>query len=406
MERSSRLTVPRANEGIATSRARSYEGKEVFWCKTSRTLCVSFVGQPLLMLGVDLDRAVVSNSFELLPNAVSNGVLSAPDVNAGHRMSASHQPYGIAGAWRVVAELPPGPGDGGWFRLLLEGKTTGTGSRVSKLILVEYSEGGVRCEELKWPMKSDNTGGAGVVGAAVFTAPTAVARQAPELTGELFVDRAALCLAFSNGVMCFWAEGGCSANVNLLGLAVCETSNRLCLESCLRSRVLSALNFAPPVSRAATPIERFDIACFEIMRLVPNSELEFGLGGEAGDSSASLRRKLSMHNGDGVVFPADGGCLRAGLVAGAGEEDAMICGIRVLVGSSSASAIPKKMTVMGRDVALVNPNAVESKSQLKRFYDVPLHKDEIIGVERLGFVPITVGPAPAGNVPVLDVVEV
>ena len=362
----------------------------------------------MLCLTVDVDTVNVVSAFELIPSAgVKDEVLGEKEAEQGNYMSSSYPTYNIVGPWKRFVELPMNASENGLFRILCEGRSSRGGSTSSRLLMIEYNETTLRCEELRWPAHANDVTDLALVGASVFLTPSLVEGAlpddiaAPNFDGNLFVDRSSLSLLYSNGSANFWAEGGSAKGcASTLSLKVCPTSHRLALTAPRRSRILSCANYTTPAP-AKRKNDAFDIQCFELMTKTPPAGVMYS-SSVPDETCEQLRKKLASWNcsSEYTVLGKEGGTLGFGLGKDNQSDDPdMICAVRVLVGTTSPESVPRKLAILGRDIPLKG-------SSTKRWYDMPMLPDEIVCAYRMGFATVAVGNAVGGNPSVIDAVEV
>ena len=184
------------------------------------------------------------------------------------------------------------------------------------------------------------------------------------------------------------------------------------------------LGTLPSIGNGGTSQPKFPLTIFETLVNVSDSG-ELILGGDGiGKDPDSVKRKLSIHNGEFFLAPSRDGCtltisLRQSrpssqTIGGVPDRDSelflrkkhfksekslAIVAVRLLLGSTTTDYLPRHVSVMGRMVKL--------SQGVKRWYDLPLTDEEIMLGIRSGFVTLNISSSfDSSNNPLVDAMEV
>ena len=380
--------------GSADSKSTSFgEGSSLVYLQQSGLLLYKCISSCVVAFVIDRQSGDISGSFEFLPQVITSSMLGS-----------GLDGYSISAPYAQWTELGTCEKDGGvHYRIACTGKSTRTNQ--PKLLLVEFSVDSVRVQELSWT--GGSTLGLGLSlntcfeGIAAFSAP--VIRDASN--SNSFYERAYLAALTSNGSILVYGEdlttqGG---------------------EDPFRQNHTEVFNIASNHSGVATHISsssigdnnvgqpKFPLTIFETLENFSHSqELVFG-GDGVGKDPDTVKKKLSIHNGDFFLSPSRDGCtLTVALQQSksikpsslpTAENFRTIVAVRLLLGSTTTDYLPRQVSVMGRIIKL--------SQGVKRWYDLPLTNEEIMLGIRSGFVALSISSSfdPSNN-PLIDALEV
>ena len=358
------------------------EGSKLVYLKQSRCLLYKCKSAAVvaLMLGTNGN---VTGTFELLQHSIRSTFFGEDDEDM----------YSISGPYTLWTELGMVYRKGEtFFRVACVGRSNRNNQ--PKLLCIEFNENKTKISEIKCPLGIGLTTGS-FQGVGAFTSPIIyqdTSSQNRHMTGE----RTFLCALSAGGKLHIFGEDtidmaptGAGSNGTVV------TSNPVDLVS--TSKILS------------TPIQKFPLTIFEQLTNVSEHEnLSFSVQNSAGMDSKELKKKLSRDTSSSFTCPRRDGCGMTISLPQEGRDchskskddssSLVISAIRVLVGSSR-TYMPSKICVQGRFVDIT--------PKLKRWYNVPLTKEEIARGIRTGIVSLWIGPSfDPTNAPIIDSVEV
>ena len=411
-----------ATPGSPGSTSTSFgEGSSVVYLKQSGLLLYKCISSCLVALILD-DQGKVAGSFELLPH-----VLTSEKLGTGVDGYSISAPYSN---WTELGTVTKNRSC--FYRAACVGKSTRTNQ--PKLLLVEFNEYSVNVKELSW------VGGSSMgLGLSLNTCFEGLAAfSGPFLTGEnsgrgsverdgSFCERAFLAALTSNGSMLIFGEDFDESTV----YGDADFAGNIARSDFVNSGALARSTNDDMVPKNELK-PSFPLTIFEkLINVSQMEELTFG-GDGVGNEPESVKRKLSISNGEFIISPGVSGCTltvslnnpqvdgeeKHGSTDGPNVTDSIsrtsrkvksssrsetnglvIVAVRILLGSTTTDYLPKSVTVMGRPVKLAQG--------VKRWYDLPLTDEEVMLGVRSGFVSIGIGPSfDSSNSPLVDAVEV
>lgn len=410
-----------ATPGALGSRSSSFgEGASLEYLEQSGLLLYKCISSCVVALILDRQTGTITGSFELLPQIISSTLVGS-GVD-GYSISAPYQHWTELGLVEKAGTS--------LYRLACTGKSTRTNQ--PKVLMIEYNSTSVQMKELNWLGAS--TMGLGLSlntsfeGSAAFSAPQLRGRMAA--TGECgvdgeFIERVFLVSLTSNGSMLIFGdefdpepfqsdEGGSST------LGACSRFreiNQISTDSKTFNAV-PAIGTSTTIGANGVAQPKFPLTIFETLLNVSNDPRLILAGDGVGDDQVSIKRKLSINNGEFFLAPSRDGCtLTVSLlprpwhsamkiqskslssVKETLDDSLAIVAVRLLVGSTTTDYIPREVAIMGR-VAKLNEG-------VKRWYDLPLTDEEIMLGIRNGFVSLNFSESfDSSNNPLIDAMEV
>ena len=383
-----------AAPGSADSKSTSFgEGSSLVYLEQSGLLLYKCISSCVVAFVIDRQSGDISGSFEFLPQVISSSMLGS-----------GLDGYSISAPYAQWTELGTCEKDGVVrYRIACTGKSTRTNQ--PKLLLVEFGVDSVHVKELSWT--GGSTLGLGLSlntsfeGISAFSAP--VIRDASK--SNSFYERAYLAALTSNGSILVYGEdltiqGGedpfRQSHTEVFNIA----SNHSGIATHISSSSIGDNNVGQP---------KFPLTIFETLENFSHSK-ELVLGGDGvGKDPDTVKKKLSIHNGDFFLSPSRDGCtLTVALQQSkslkptslpAAESFRAIVAVRLLLGSTTTDYLPRQVSVMGRTIKL--------SQGVKRWYDLPLTNEEIMLGIRSGFVSLSISSSfdPSNN-PLVDALEV
>lgn len=380
--------------GSADSKSTSLgEGSSLVYLEQSGLLLYKCISSCVVAFVIDRQSGDISGSFEFLPQVITSSMLGS-----------GLEGYSISAPYANWTELGTCEKDGAvHYRIACTGKSTRTNQ--PKLLLVEFGVDSVRVQELGWT--GGSTLGLGLSlntcfeGIAAFSAP--VIQDASN--SNSFYERTYLAALTSNGSILVYGEdltiqGGDDpfrlSHTEVFNIA----SNHSGVATHISSSSIGDNNVGQP---------KFPLTIFETLENFSQSQ-ELVLGGDGvGNDPDTVKKKLSIHNGDFFLSPSRDGCtLTVALQQSkslkptsvpAAENFRAIVAVRLLLGSTTTDYLPRQVSVMGRTIKL--------SQGVKRWYDLPLTNEEIMLGIRSGFVALSISSSfdPSNN-PLIDALEV
>ena len=396
--------VPGAVDSVATTFG---EGSSLEYLEQSGLLLYKCLSSCVVAFVIDKQSGDITGSFEFLPQVVSSSMLgSGLD---GYSISAPYANWTELGTYEKDGTVH--------YRVVCTGKSTRTNQ--PKLLLVEYGVDSVHVMELSWT--GGSTLGLGLSlntsfeGIAAFSAP--VIEDASD-SGS-FYERAYVAALTSNGSILVYGEDlSTKDGVDPFRVNHAEISNIVSNHPGVATHVSTS---SIGENNAGQP--KFPLTIFETLENFSHSQ-ELVLGGDGiGKDQDTVKRKLSIHNGDFFLSPSRDGCtltlalqqskslkpsasvpIQNSSGGGASpvsvaENFRAIVAVRLLLGSTTTDYIPRQVSVMGRVIKL--------SQGVKRWYDLPLTNEEIMLGIRSGFVTLSISSSfDSSNNPLIDAMEV
>jgi len=367
----------------STSRSLG-EGSSLDFLSQSRLLLYKCVSSCVLALVLD-NKANVVGSFEFLPN-----VITSDNLGFGSEGFYMTGPYTLWTEFGIVRNEA--------FRVLCVAKSSRTNQ--PRLLSVEFNDHYTRVKEFTWSVTTSVGLGLSLCssfeGLAVFSSPAICCNN------ESFRERAYASIVTSSGAMLIYGEDQ----------EECGTTSAATIE---------AKDTKPKAS----------ITIFErLVDISDHNDLTFG-GDAVGSDPEGAKMKLSVNNSMSLLSPSREGCtltiFLSNLSSSSGEkntesykrretraadietpppaskenrdqQDLVIVALRILVGSTSHECIPRQLLVEGRSHQLT--------ADMKRWYDVPFTKMDILLGLRNGFVTVGVASSFSGTNPMIDAIQV
>ena len=366
----------------STSRSLG-EGSSLDFLPQSRLLLYKCVSSSVLALIVD-DKANVIGSFEFLPN-----VLSSDNLGLASEVYFMTGPYTLWAEFGIVRNEA--------FRVLCVAKSSRTNQ--PRLLCIEFNEQYTRVKPFTWSVTSSLGLGLSLCssfeGLAVFSAPCSSGDDRP-------LERAYVGIVTSSGALLIYGE-----DHEEYGDSFTATTE-------------------PNVTKRSASVTIFE----KLVDVSEQKNLTFGGDAVGGDPNGA-KMKLSVKNNIYLLSPSREGCTvticlsdhstKGGekeaitmkrhesastdvqpstTISGQSqdEQDLVIVALRVLVGSTSQDCIPRQLLVEGRPHQLT--------ADLKRWYDFPFTKTEILLGLRNGFVTLGVVSSFSGTNPMIDAIQV
>jgi len=391
------------------------EGSSLVYLEQSGLLLYKCISSCVVALIVNKENGEITGSFEFLPQVLTSQMI-------GRGMDG----YSISAPFIHWTELGTVERDGFmYYRVACTGKSTRTNQ--PKVLLVEFNERSFRVKELCWSTGSAMGLGLSLntsfEGFTAFSAPF-VAESCPvsDRNSRSFYERAFLAALSSNGSMLiFGEERRKDMNSQFTATSTADDEHARDTEDSPTSHGLATL---PSIGNGGTSQPKFPLTIFETLVNVSDSA-ELILGGDGiGKDPDSVKRKLSIHNGEFFLAPSRDGCtltisLRQSRPSSQtisravdrdselslnkkhfkSEKSLVIVAVRLLLGSTTTDYLPRHVSVMGRMVKL--------SQGVKRWYDLPLTDEEIMLGIRTGFVTLNISSSfDSSNNSLIDAMEV
>jgi len=395
--------------GAAGSTSTTFgEGSCLAYLEQSGLLLYKCISSCVVAFVINRQSGDISGSFEFLPQVISSSVLGS-----------GLDGYSISAPYANWTELGTCEKDGAVkYRVACTAKSTRTNQ--PKLLLIEYGVDSVRVQELSWTGVGGSTLGLGLSlntsfeGITAFSAP--VIKDASD--SNSFYERAFLAALTSNGSILVYGEDLTTKGDDPFRRSHTEVCN-------IASNHPGAATYISSSSIGDNKVgqPKFPLTIFESLENVSHSQ-DLVLGGDgAWKDPETVKRKLSIHNGDFFLSPSRDGCTltvalqqskllkppSSGFIHRSNGDKAplmpvsenfrAIVAVRLLIGSTTTDYLPKQVSVMGR--------AIKLSQGVKRWYDLPFTNEEIMLGIRSGFVTLSISSSfdPSNN-PLIDALEV